>query len=301
MPVYEATFSRTDSTSHTLMLDLIGGGTQVLDVGCATGYLARALVERGCQVTGIEYVPEAAEQARPVLSHLVIGDVTTLDLDAELGESRFDYIVLGDILEHLPDPAAVLRSLVGLLAPGGSVVLSAPNVTHGALRLALLQGRWQYTDRGLLDRTHLRFFTRTSLLELLHEAGLTALEIHPSTTGDVVDTEIEVDLEALPPGIVDWVRAQPDALVYQWVLRAVVDDATGRAQSLAVEVEDLRNATAAMRAEIDQVRAELATVTAQAAQAVAARDAAWSDLATVRATKMWRASEAVRRGLGGSR
>lgn len=283
MPVYEATVSASDGTSHGHMLDLIGGGKTVLDVGCATGYLARALVERGCQVSGVELVPEAAEEARPVLDQLVVGDLTTLDLAAELGEARFDCVVAGDILEHLADPAPVLRSLVGLLAPGGSVVVSTPNVSHGSLRLALLQGRWQYLDRGLLDRTHLRFFTRASLLELLHDAGLSVVQMHP-TTLDPLGTEVGIDVAALPEGIVDWVRVQPDAMVYQWVLRAVVDDAAGRAESVSAELEDLRRTA-------DRLRAELARTTAE-------RDATRADLDVILSTRSWRALAPMRRVAG---
>jgi 2-polyprenyl-3-methyl-5-hydroxy-6-metoxy-1,4-benzoquinol methylase len=283
VPVYEATVNASDDTSQGRMLDLIGGGKTVLDVGCATGYLARALVERGCQVSGVELVPEAAEKARPVLDRLVVGDLATLDLAAEFGEARFDCVVAGDVLEHLADPAPVLRSLVGLLAPGGSVVVSTPNVSHGSLRLALLQGRWQYLDRGLLDRTHLRFFTRASLLELLHDCGLSVVQMHP-TTGDPLGVEVDVDVAALPEGIVDWVRAQPDATVYQWVLRAVVDDAAGRAESVAVEMEGLRRTT-------DELRAELVRTTAE-------RDAARADLAVIRSTRSWRALEPLRRVAG---
>ena len=300
MPVYEAAVSASDGTSHGHMLDLVGGGTQVLDVGCATGYLARALVERGCQVSGIELVAEAAEQARPVLDQLVVGDVATLDLAAELGERRFDYIVLGDILEHLAAPAAVLRSLVRLLAPRGSVVVSTPNVSHGALRLALLQGRWQYQDRGLLDRTHLRFFTRASLLELLHDAGLSVARMHP-TLLDPLDSEIDIDVAALPDGIVDWVRSQPDAIVYQWVLRAVVDDAEGYTASVVAELEDLRRTTDALRAELAQASAERARVSAELARVSADRDAARADVELIRSTKAWRTAESLRQAAAWAR
>lgn len=230
---YDTTIDPTArNTSHGLLLELVGGGRRVLDAGCATGYLAEALVARGCRVSGVEYVPEAAEKARPHLERLLVGNLDELDLVAEFGEGAFDVLVFGDVLEHLRDPAEVLRRALPLLVPGGSVVLSVPNVAHGSLRLALLQGRWRYTETGLLDRTHIRFFTRTSLVELLREAGLAPVEMRV-TTADPLGVEVAVDEGGLPDGVTDWVRSQPDALTYQFVARAVVDDADAAVRRLA--------------------------------------------------------------------
>lgn len=240
MSQYDTTLDLTVSnTSHAQIIDLIGGNKTVLDVGCATGYLAQALRARGCTVSGVEYDAEAAEMARPHLDLLVVGDLVTLDVESAFGDRRFDAIVLGDVLEHLADSDPVLARLTTLLAPGGSVVISVPNVAHGSLRLALLQGRWQYRELGLLDRTHLRFFTRSSLMALLADAGLCAVEIR-TTVLDPLGCEVEVDAESLPEGIVDWVRAQRDAMTYQFVVRAVVNDAAGAALAAARERDELR-------------------------------------------------------------
>jgi 2-polyprenyl-3-methyl-5-hydroxy-6-metoxy-1,4-benzoquinol methylase len=209
------------NSSQALELELVGRDRTVLDVGCATGYLARALAEQGCTVTGIEYDAESAELARPSLEDLVIADLNTTDIADLLPGRTFDSIVFGDVLEHLQDPDRVLRSATGLLAPGGSVVISVPNVTHGSIRLSVLQGRWQYTESGLLDRTHVRFFTRESALAMVREAGLVVTDLY-ATVLDPLGVEIEIDDDALPWGIVDWVRRQPDAYVYQFVMRATL-------------------------------------------------------------------------------
>lgn len=243
------------NTSHTLMLEMVGFDKDVLDVGCASGYLAEALGKQDCRVSGIEYDTEAAEEARPHLDKLVVGDVTTMDFVAEFGAGVFDVIVFGDVLEHLPDPGAVLRSSLAMLRDGGTVVISIPNVTHGSLRLALLEGRWSYTPTGLLDRTHVRFFTRASLAEMLAEAGLRVEEAKASVA-DPLRTEVQVDDEALPGGVVQWVREQPDAMVYQFVVRAAVGEPTQPWPRLvpAVELEPVedehrRRAHEAMTAE----------------------------------------------------
>ena len=108
-------------------------------------------------------------------------------------------IVFGDVLEHLLDPATVLTSSLELLRPGGSIVISIPNVAHGAVRLALLQGRWNYTDTGLLDKTHIRFFTLTPCSRCWSRPGLSVTEFR-STVADPLATEIPVDADGAAAG-----------------------------------------------------------------------------------------------------
>lgn len=281
MPKYDATVdTKNANTSHSVMIDIVGGHKRVLDVGCATGYLGEALTTRGCTVTGIELDLEAAEVAKGRLSRVVVGDIASLDLDQTFGTERFDVAVLGDVIEHVVEPAALLARVSSLLVPGGSVVLSVPNVGHGSVRLALLQGRWQYRDLGLLDRTHLRFFTRDGVDALVREAGLVAVDVR-ATRRDPLDSEVEVDAAALPPGVVDWVRSQPDANVYQFVLRAVRDDGAALPEALL--------------AERDELRRRLADAEATNRGLTDERDAARRDVEVMRATRGWRAIEVVRR------
>ena len=286
MAKYEATVDPNANTSQSVMLDLVGHHKSVLDVGCATGYLGAALMARGCTVTGIEIDAEAADEARQRLDRVIVGDLGELDLDAVLGSERFDVVLMGDVLEHMVDPAALLLRAVSLLNPGGSVVISIPNVAHGSLRLALLQGRWQYKDRGLLDRTHLRFFTRPAVEALVRDAGLRIVDMR-ATTSDPLGSEVEVDAAALPAGVVDWVRAQPDSDVYQFVLRAVRDDGLALPDTLL--------------AERDELRRQLADSQAANADLARERDAARHDVEVMRATRGWRAVERARRLVPGRR
>jgi 2-polyprenyl-3-methyl-5-hydroxy-6-metoxy-1,4-benzoquinol methylase len=211
------------NSSQTIELELAGHDKDVLDVGCASGYLGRALAAQGCRVSGVEYDPVAGEAARKHLDRVVVGDVQALDLVAEFGEGSFDVVIFGDVLEHLTDPEGVLRAALPLLRPGGAVIVSVPNVAHGSLRLALLQGRWTYTETGLLDETHVRFFTRDRVRRLVEQAGLQVTDLL-GTVLDPLGCEVQVDAPTLPGGIVQWVREQPDAMVYQFVFRAVVGD-----------------------------------------------------------------------------
>jgi 2-polyprenyl-3-methyl-5-hydroxy-6-metoxy-1,4-benzoquinol methylase len=159
-------------SSHSVILRWLGDGhgRRLLDVGAADGLLSRHLTARGWKVTALEADATAAAAAEPHCERVIVAD-----LDAALPslDPVFDAIVCGDVLEHLAHPAPALRSLAEALAPGGVVVVSVPNVAHLWMRLSLLAGRFDYAERGILDRTHLRFFTERSLRALLAEAGLT--------------------------------------------------------------------------------------------------------------------------------
>ncbi len=220
MSFYKTTVdTRVRNSSHTIIVDLVGEDVSVLDVGCASGYLGTGLMARGCEVSGVEIDPEDAEKAREVLREVKVANLNDTTLDELFEPASFDRVVFGDVLEHLLDPARALRSAVSLLKPGGAVVLSVPNVAHGSVRLALLQGRWDYTDTGLLDRTHVSFFTYESLMATLHAEGLVVTDLR-ATVFDALGTEVQVDGDALPDVAVDWVRRQPYADVYQFVLSA---------------------------------------------------------------------------------
>lgn len=262
------------NSSHSIILDLVPAGSTVLDVGCASGYLARALVERGCTVSGVEYDAADAEEARDVLERLEIADLNARALDDIFEAGSFDAVVFGDVLEHVLDPAAALRSARALLRPGGAVIVSIPNVAHGALRLSLLLGEWDYQDTGLLDRTHIRFYTHDSLVGLLRSAGLAPTEIH-ATVFDPLATEVPVDADRLPVPVVEWVRDQPHASVYQFVLRAEPSD-----DPAAADVPDVRPAVQLERPHDEHARRaeELAALVEAASADPQAQAATITDL-----------------------
>lgn len=157
--------------AHQLTIRYCGHNKRVLEVGCSAGMVSAALQAQGCRVTGIEIDPAAARAAQPFCERVLVGDIEQMDL-ATVGRD-YDVLLLADVLEHLREPVPVLRSLGRLLAGEGYAVISVPNVANWAMRLALLAGRWSYTDRGILDRTHLRFFTLKTLRAAIREAGFT--------------------------------------------------------------------------------------------------------------------------------
>ncbi len=269
------------NTSHAQVVDLVGTGRRVLDVGCSTGYLARVLRDRGNRVSGVEIDPEAARAAEPVLEQLVVGDLESAELLGRFEAGSFDVVVFADVLEHLRDPVRVLRDAIPLLAPGGSVVVSLPNVAHGAVRLALLEGRFEYRPLGLLDDTHLRFFTRRSVEELLGAAGLRAIDMR-RTTADVFATEIPLVPDHFPGELVERVRATPDSDTYQFVFRAVPADG-GDPEGLAAELVARNEELAALRAAVGEVHTAAAGYAPQHQVGLlvdddAGPDRAWSSL-----------------------
>jgi 2-polyprenyl-3-methyl-5-hydroxy-6-metoxy-1,4-benzoquinol methylase len=246
-------------SAHMLVVELVPEGARVLDVGCATGYLAEALVQRrASRVTGIEISPEAAEQAREHCERVIVGDVETLDLGAALGDEQFHVALFGDVLEHLRDPGKVLARIRPFVADRGSVVASIPNIAHGSVRLALLGGQFRYRSQGLLDETHLHFFTHEGIQDLFEGAGYVVAEWRRRRI-DVGDAEIEVP-GAVPKRAQAWVAADPDASTYQFVVRAVPSDAAHQIEALRARLRPLQGALEPLEQELDSAREELVTV-----------------------------------------
>ena len=149
----------------------------VLEVGCGSGATLHWLQQSGrcSHTTGIEAFAEAAARARNRVDTVHVGDAETL-VQTAFGPASFDLVLCLDVLEHLVDPWAFMARLPALLKPGGQVVASIPNVRHARVVLPLLlHGRWRYEASGQLDRTHLRFFTRESALQLMAAPGLQVL------------------------------------------------------------------------------------------------------------------------------
>ncbi len=143
---------------------------QVLDIGCGAGCLGEALKRRQpARVVGIEVNPAAADAARRRLDEVFSGDVENLELPFAPGS--FDAVICGDVLEHLERPEALLRHARDWLSPNGRLIASVPNVRHWTVVSGLLSGHWTYEPAGLLDDTHIRFFTRADIVDLFEEAG----------------------------------------------------------------------------------------------------------------------------------
>ena len=157
---------------------------RILELGCGNGATgALALGEGKCaQYVGIEMFEPQAREAQQVLTHVHVGDVAKIDLPYASG--HFDALICSEVLEHLVDPAEILQKLVKLVRPGGIVLASSPNIAHYRIILELIKGKFDYSDYGAMDRTHLRWFTPDSFRRLFEEAGVNVLALRrPFSSG----------------------------------------------------------------------------------------------------------------------
>ena len=205
---YDQRIDLSVDNAHSWVIRRVGTGKRVLEVGCATGRMSQVLVEQfGCTVVGVEIDPAAASEAVRFCHRIIIADLDMIDLAHELGPERFDVIVAADVLEHLRSPERLLAALRPFLVPSGYVVASVPNIGHASIIAELLDGRFTYRPLGLLDETHLRFFTRKSICECFEYAGfgvssVERLEVEPA------ETEFHTDLGRFPRRVVEAIRAQ---------------------------------------------------------------------------------------------
>ncbi len=241
------------------MVGLVQPGSRVLEFGCATGYMSQVLRDRlGARVIGVELDSDSARLAAPYCERVLVGDAEELDLETELGRERFDAILFADVLEHLRHPAVLLRRVRQFVAEGGVVVASIPNVAHASVRLALLGGSFRYTEQGLLDEGHLRFFTREGVLDLFESSGYLITQWLRRRL-EVGETEISV-----PPSVPEearaWATGDPEATTYQFVVCAVPSESAPQLHAWRTKLGEARTELEQLRplaAEIEVARGEL--------------------------------------------
>ena len=265
--VYDMTVDPdAENNTHAYALAMVGYNKSVLEVGCATGYFTKAMVDRGCKVVGIELDPDAAAVAQEWAERVVVGDIDRGDVWDQIDDESFDVVLCGDVLEHLRDPLGALRSAVRKLKPEGIVVTSFPNVAHGDVRLQLLRGSFRYRDLGLLDRTHIRFFTLESIRDLLRNAGLLVMDTKRVIV-PLFGTELDVKRDDVLQSTVDEILTDSEAESYQFVMKSVRDNGTQAAAALADRVGELTDdlahegvRTAILRQELQQTSADNAAM-----------------------------------------
>lgn len=158
-------------------LQLIPHSSLVLDVGCSSGHFGNELVERkGCTVDGIELDPDDAKLARKILRKVWVLNVETDSL-TDIGIDKYDIIYFGDVIEHLVHPIESLARIKPLLKKNGQVIFSIPNMAHVSVRLALIGGDFDYTETGLLDKTHLHFYNQKEVVRIFSAAGYKIKEL----------------------------------------------------------------------------------------------------------------------------
>jgi len=156
---------------HKTIADMIVPGSLVLEMGCAAGTHTRLLKEYlGCRVTGLEIEPTMAAQAEHHAEQVIVGSLESPATWDQI-EGKFPYIIFADVLEHLSNPSEILLRARGFLEDGGCIISSIPNVAYYKIRKQLLLGKFEYSRFGIMDDTHLRFFTAKTAKQLFTDAG----------------------------------------------------------------------------------------------------------------------------------
>lgn len=211
----------TPGTTNAWAFENIESNSRVLEIGSSVGYLTKHLKEeKNCQVDIVEIDEEAGKIAAQFARKAYIGAQGDLDSDCLKNipqEDKYDYIVILDVLEHLRTPEKVIKDVGTLLASEGKVILSVPNVAHNAVLINLFNNRFQYTDLGLLDRTHITFFTYNSLIQMLQDAGFSALEFDAHCKV-VSETEIQTSYDQLPRDVRSFFLSRAYGNAYQFLL-----------------------------------------------------------------------------------
>jgi 2-polyprenyl-3-methyl-5-hydroxy-6-metoxy-1,4-benzoquinol methylase len=208
---------REEGTPLNRICTLIPERSSVLDLGAGNGLLARVFKESGKAVVidGIEPSPYASGLARPHYRRFYQGYAQ--DFSKEIRATGYDYVVLADVIEHLPDPLGFLQELAAVTGDRTRLVLSVPNVAFGAVRLALMAGQFSYVDQGLLERTHLRFFTLATLREMIDRLGLSCEKLYLMQK-NILSSEVDLRNARLNP-VCLWRMVRDDlAWTYQFVL-----------------------------------------------------------------------------------
>ena len=209
--------------SHMGLATRIKPNQRILELGCSSGYLSKFLSEDlACTIVGVDIDNLALQEAAPFCEQTIVADLDSNDWLAEIKGQLFDVVLCADVLEHLKNPAAMLASLKPFLHAKSSLLASVPNVAHASIRLELLQGHFDYESLGLLDETHLHFYTRDGLITMLMQAGYVCTDVSYSIH-DLADEAIDQHLANA--GLACTVAARellhaPDAVAFQFIIEA---------------------------------------------------------------------------------
>lgn len=222
MSKYNFDLNMSPGNSNSEILLNIKPNTKVLEIGCAHGRMTKYLKEiLNCEVTIIEKDYTAGAVAMQWATRGFIGDEFGGDIEyptfniCEI-DNQFDYVIFADVLEHLHNPKEVLENVKPLLAANGSIWISIPNIAHNSVLIDLWNNKFEYREIGLLDNTHLRFFTESSLRKMIESIGLTIVK-EINLRNPVELTEFKNSFDDVPEAIVDALKNRQFADIYQFV------------------------------------------------------------------------------------
>jgi O-antigen biosynthesis protein len=253
------------NSSFLKQLNLIGENKTILEFGCATGYFSQMLIEKGCTVVGVEINANAAKLAEQYCSNVIVADLDFTSLEEILQGQKFDIAVFGDVLEHLRDPWNLLESLRNYLNPGGFVVASIPNIAHGSVRLSLLQGNFNYQQYGILDNTHIRFFTRATVDEMFKKAGYFVDALDRTKVPILSDSNLlpQFNKSDISPDLIELIELDEESDTLQFIVRAYPESEQDRAAALANKSSELAKKCDELTAKNNKLREALSEATTE--------------------------------------
>lgn len=216
---YKVQLSLADSNdARILAFHFVEPSAKVLDVGCACGDFGALLRKaKSCQLYGFDYDADSLKLASSIACYQHLEQVDLNIYDTKLHpewNSYFDCITFLDVLEHLVAPHESLQRLLAYLRPGGNVIVSLPNLAFGDIKISLMNNEFHYTDTGILDNTHLRFFTYKSIASFLAEAGLMVVTANFKLSG--IDPKMKANLDN---ELYERICADLHSYVYQYVIK----------------------------------------------------------------------------------
>lgn len=216
---YNFQLELSSKNSLSLILKKVTQGATVLEFGPAAGRMTKYMQETlNCKVYIVEIDEEAAKIASAYAKETIIGNIEDYIWYSKFKDIKFDFIIFADVLEHLYDPHTVLNRAQTLLAENGSIITSVPNIAHNSVIIDLLQNKFNYRRTGLLDDTHIRFFTHESLHGMINSCNLTAIW-EEAIIKKVGDTELNNYFDELPKGVVKYLKNRPLCDIYQFVVQ----------------------------------------------------------------------------------
>lgn len=217
---YDYSVDLNNESSATKLIRLLGMNKKVLEIGCSTGYMSKVMSEEyNAEVTGLEINSEAAQQAKPYCKNVIVGNIETLDINL-LPENYYDVIIFADVLEHLYNPIDVLKRLSLFLKDDGYILASIPNINHFSIIMEMINNRFNYNTTGLLDSSHIRFFSLGNVLKMFANSGFQVTHLdRVIKTPD--DTEFKTNMASIPKEVASYICQQnSESNTYQFICRA---------------------------------------------------------------------------------
>ena len=172
-------FNRNEFESHRLVINFVEAGSKVLDLGCATGYMAKELSKQNCETWGVDSDAVALKKATKYYKKVIFRNLDETK-SLSVPKKYFDYVMVLDVIEHLLHPEIILSTLKTYLNHDGKLIISIPNIAHASIRWMLARGEFRYSSTGILDNTHVHFYTRDGITKLLKRLGFRVLKVVPT-------------------------------------------------------------------------------------------------------------------------